>query len=70
MLDANDMDLVREYITRNSEPLFETLVRRHVSLVYSVALRQAGEITQSVFLILARKAARLRPDTVMAASKY
>ncbi len=66
------MTLVREYAARNSEPAFETLVRRHVSLVYSVALRQAGnpaqaeEITQAVFLILARKAARLRPDTVLA----
>jgi uncharacterized protein (TIGR03435 family) len=73
MPDANDMDLVREYATANSEPAFETLVRRHVSLVYSVALRQVGnpaqaeEITQAVFLILARKAARLRPDTVLAA---
>jgi RNA polymerase sigma factor (sigma-70 family) len=73
MPDANDMDLVREYAARNSEPAFETLVRRHVSLVYSVALRQAGnpaqaeEITQAVFLILARKAARLRPDTILAA---
>ena len=72
MPDANDMDLAREYATRNSEPAFETLVRRHVSLVYSVALRQVGnpaqaeEITQAVFLILARKAARLRPDTVLA----
>jgi RNA polymerase sigma factor (sigma-70 family) len=72
MPDANDMDLVREYASRNSEPAFETLVRRHLSLVYSVALRQAGnpaqaeEITQAVFLILARKAARLRPDTVLA----
>ena len=72
MPDANDMDLVREYATANSEPAFETLVRRHISLVHSVALRQAGtpvqaeEITQAVFLILARKAARLRPDTVLA----
>ena len=71
MPDANDMDLVREYAARNSEPAFETLVRRHVSMVYSVALRQTGdpaqaeEITQAVFLILARKAARLRPDTVL-----
>ncbi|MGA2854593.1 MAG: sigma-70 family RNA polymerase sigma factor [Verrucomicrobiota bacterium] len=71
MPDANDMALLREYATANSEPAFETLVRRHVSLVYSVALRQVGnsaqaeEITQAVFLILARKAARLRPDTVL-----
>ena len=72
MPDANDMALLREYATANSEPAFETLVHRHVSLVYSVALRQVGnpaqaeEITQAVFLILARKAARLRPDTVLA----
>ena len=42
MPDANDMDLVREYAARNSDPAFETLVRRHVGLVYSVALRQVG----------------------------
>jgi DNA-directed RNA polymerase specialized sigma24 family protein len=70
--DTDDMALVREYATQNSERAFETLVRRHVGLVYSVALRQVGnsaqaeEITQAVFLILARKAARLRPGTVLA----
>lgn len=36
------MALVREYATGNSQPAFETLVHRHVSLVYAVALRQTG----------------------------
>jgi uncharacterized protein (TIGR03435 family) len=73
MPDVTDMELVREYCARQSEPAFETLVHRHVNLVYSAALRQVGnpaqaeEITQAVFVILARKAARLRPDAVLAA---
>jgi uncharacterized protein (TIGR03435 family) len=73
MPDVTDMELVREYCARQSEPAFETLVHRHVNLVYSTALRQVGnpaqaeEITQAVFVILARKAARLRADAVLAA---
>jgi RNA polymerase sigma factor (sigma-70 family) len=72
MPDANDMALLREYAAGNSEMAFETVVRRHVSLVYAIAMRQVGnpahaeEITQAVFLILARKAARLSPGTVLA----
>jgi hypothetical protein len=31
----NDMELVREYAARQSEPAFETLVSRHINLVYS-----------------------------------
>ena len=74
MADVNDMDLVREYCARQSEPAFEALVQRHIDLVYSVALRRVGnpaqaeEITQAVFIILARKAEiRLRPGTVLPA---
>jgi len=55
MADASDMDLVREYAARNSEPAFAELVRRHVNLVYSVALRFTGQpqdaqdVAQAVF---------------------
>ena len=66
MLNLDDMQLLAEYAARNSEAAFSTLVARYVNLVYSAALRQsrnrqeAEEITQAVFLILARKAKTLR----------
>jgi RNA polymerase sigma factor (sigma-70 family) len=65
------MELLREYALRNSEQAFATLVSRHIDLVYSAALRhvgnhhQAQEITQAVFVILARKARSLRPATIL-----
>lgn len=67
----DDMALVREYAQNNSEQAFSTLVSRHVNLVYSVALRQthnphlAEEITQGVFIVLARKAGSLSPKTIL-----
>ncbi|MGD0743950.1 MAG: sigma-70 family RNA polymerase sigma factor [Verrucomicrobiota bacterium] len=67
----DDLTLLREYARHNSEEAFAALVARYVSLVYSVALRQVGdphlaeEITQAVFIILARKADSLGDETIL-----
>jgi RNA polymerase sigma factor (sigma-70 family) len=73
---SDDMMLVREFAASQSEPAFAALVERHIGLVHSAALRQAGdahlaeEITQAVFIILARKAASLGPKTILSAWLY
>jgi RNA polymerase sigma factor (sigma-70 family) len=60
-----DSELVSVYAAQGCEDAFRALVARHVSLVYATALRQVGdpglaeEITQNVFVVLARKAPRL-----------
>jgi RNA polymerase sigma factor (sigma-70 family) len=62
----HDSQLLEEYVSRNSETAFQSLVNRYLNLVRSTALRQvrnaplAEEVAQAVFILLARKAALLR----------
>lgn len=63
---ATDAELLSRYAVRHDERAFGALVQRHLTLVYSVALRQVGgdahlaqDVTQRVFTDLARKAPEL-----------
>lgn len=76
MQALDDIELLREYALRNSEAAFATLVERHLGLVYCAALRQvrdpqlAEEVTQAVFLVLARKGRALRRESVVSGWLY
>jgi RNA polymerase sigma factor (sigma-70 family) len=72
----SDQQLLREYLGGGSERAFQSLVQRHVDLVYSTALRRlcdtglAEEVTQNVFVALARKAPFLNRDIGLAGWLY
>ena len=66
---TSDLDLLGQYARKNLQDAFTEIVRRHVDLVYSAAVRQvrsaqlAEEIAQSVFTDLARNAGKLSNAT-------
>src|SRR5581483_12254406 len=70
---TDEHPLLEAYRRERSEPAFRELVSRYLDLVFSTALRKAGndshlaqDITQIVFTDLARKAWGLPRDVVLA----
>jgi RNA polymerase sigma factor (sigma-70 family) len=75
-MSDTDLQLLARYTGQHAEDAFAELVRRHLDLVFSAALRQvrspqlAEEVAQSAFTDLARQAHRLAPDTILTAWLY
>ena len=71
MNTLTDPQLLGDYAGQGSEEAFAELVRRHLDFVYSAALRMvrdaqlAGDVTQGVFLALARNARQLADRPVL-----
>jgi RNA polymerase sigma factor (sigma-70 family) len=76
MSETEVNESLAEFARTGSESAFAALVEQHVHLVYSTALRHtrnpdhAREITQAVFIILARKAGRLSSRVVLSGWLY
>src|SRR5262245_52390321 len=75
-MSDTDLELLARYSRQKAEDAFAEVVRRHLDLVYSAALRQvrssqlAEEVSQAVFLKLATQALHLASDTVLSAWLY
>src|SRR5262249_20331095 len=72
----DDWQLLRHYAEEKTEASFEALVKRYVDMVHSAALRQmrdphlAQDVTQAVFILLARKASLLQPSVILSGWLY
>jgi RNA polymerase sigma factor (sigma-70 family) len=72
-----DALLLRRFVEDHAEDAFTELVRRHLTLVYGAALRRVGgdahlaqDVSQTVFISLASKAASLRTHASLAGWLY
>jgi RNA polymerase sigma factor (sigma-70 family) len=69
--ETDDWRLLRRYARDGSQDAFGRIVERHINLVYATCRRELGDpsladdVTQVVFLILARKAGSLMRGTIL-----
>jgi RNA polymerase sigma factor (sigma-70 family) len=76
MANPTDHELLAVFVKNGSESAFSALVARYVNLVYSTALRHinnphhAEEVTQAVFITLARKAGSISSKVVLSGWLY
>jgi len=73
----NDSELLQRYAESGCETAFTELVKRHLDLVYSAAMRQVGgdahlaqDVAQTVFVDLARKAGAISKRSVLTGWLY
>ena len=75
-MNARGLRLLEQYTRQGAEEAFAALVREHLDLVYSAALRAvhspqlAEEVAQAVFTDLARQAHKMKPNTLLSAWLY
>src|SRR3954463_7307794 len=75
-MSDTDLELLARYARDHAEDAFAEIVRRHIDLVHSAALRQvrsshlAEEVAQATFIKLASEAPRLGPNTILVAWLY
>src|SRR5262245_61494584 len=69
---ADDRELLERYVRDGSAESLNEVVRRHVGLVWSAALREArgdvhlaGDLTQATFIVLMQRASRLLSPRVV-----
>jgi RNA polymerase sigma factor (sigma-70 family) len=66
-MTSSDAELLQEFVRGKSDAAFGEIVRRYTNLVYAAASRQvrdpemAQDVTQSAFLVLARRASSVPP---------
>ena len=71
-MTTDSQRLLADYAANGSERAFQELVARYVDLVYSTAVRlvegdthRAKDVAQTVFVDLARTAAKLSPNSML-----
>jgi len=73
---VDDARLLAMFAGEKSQDAFQEIVRRHIGMVYSVCRRQlrdahwAEDVTQAVFILLAKKAADLPENVILGGWLY